>query len=1149
MNLQRFSVAICLFVFATTLIAQTSDDCAKLQADKGYPSYYCDCKEGYTDFILPIDTIVDGEPIWYKGWVSDLYDGVSAYMHSDCDFNFEVYTSCSAQTPKYSALFAQNQANSIDGEAIKRKLQENNVGDIDMAFYIRISPIAGNGGRLIMRKQNDGMPSSCDDPLYIFPGMSLYTTRPNDVYVVDPNQLYDLTDIILQWEPDTNTPCQLQITQATCDGPTIAQTTLHADDIYILPAQQIKQAKDNNQQLYFHLNHAANTSGMFHCLAPEYEEYYIDTLMCQGMGLQVGDTLLTEATVYTIDTVYEYANLYTIYFYDLSFYEPDLQYDTLAFQYTHQPYLYRGQYTISEPGNYDLTIHTPGQCDERYLLHVYHDRDTIVSVADTLLCYGSSFKYQGKLYSQDVSFGQAVWKNQDTLLIDSLHVRFASTPEIVHDTIMQNQNKYGKTYKQPGEFRFTYTNPNTYCVDSIILLVKPNSDVNIQYDYYYIDTTLCQGMEYEDYYGNVYTESTVLYDTIPRVMNKHYEVEITTITFTEPEIQYDTISLKTTQLPYKYNKYCIVDTFDLYDYTVHVDGRCDERYQLLVLHDIDTTYQAVDTTLCQGMVYLHNGVEYTTATTFMDSTWVNVDTFALTTVSVTFLAPETQNDTLSLRSTDLPYTYRNQHTITTYGDYDLTIHVDGECDERYLLHVSHAIDTLTQSLDTTLCQGKTYLYNGVEYTTDTTLIDTLQLDADTHQILTIQVSFLVPDIQPDTISLKTTDLPYTYREQYMVETFGEHDVLIHTPGACDERYQLLVLHDIDTLTQSLDTTLCQGKTYLYNGVEYSSDMTLVDTLQLDADTYQILTIQVAFTAPDIQLDTISLKTADLPYTYREQYMVDNFGEYDVLIHTPGACDERYQLLVLHDIDTLTQSLDTTLCQGKTYLYNGVEYSSDMTLVDTLQLDADTYQILTIQVAFTAPDIQLDTISLKTADLPYTYREQYIVEDFGEHDVLIHNPGSCDERYQLQVLHDIDTLVLEADTFLCYGNTFVYEEQEYQTDTLLQTISWLNADTMQIDILSVSFATQPIELYDTLLLASTDLPYEYRDTLLAAFGEYELLIYNHEGCLELIYLSVQEKTPTSLDDTPIYDRPRLILRDGVVYVLRGTEVFTLLGERL
>jgi hypothetical protein len=358
-----------------------------------------------------------------------------------------------------------------------------------------------------------------------------------------------------------------------------------------------------------------------------------------------------------------------------------------------------------------------------------------------------------------------------------------------------------------------------------------------------------------------------------------------------------------------------------------------------------------------------------------------------------------------------------------------------------------------------------------------------------------------------------------------------------------------VSHAIDTLTQSLDTTLCQGMAYLYNGVEYTTNTTLVDTLQLDADTYQILTIQVSFSAPDIQPDTLSLKTTDLPYTYREQYTVETFGEYDVLIHTPGACDERYQLLVLHDIDTLTQSLDTTLCQGKTYLYNGVEYTTDITLVDTLQLNADTYQILTVQVAFTAPDIQLDTIRLKTTDLPYTYRGQYEVTDFGNHDVLISYPNTCDEHYQLLVLHDIDTLVYETDTLLCYGKVFVQDSIEYLVDTTLQTVSWLNADTMQIDILTVSFSTQPIELYDTLLLAPTELPYLYRDTLLVTFGEYELLIYNHEGCLELIYLSVQEKTPTNLDDTPIYDRPRLILRDGVVYVLRGTEVFTLLGERL
>ena len=1029
----------CLLLFAVAMPAQTVAQSAQ---DYALASDYTDCNKS-PRFSIPLDIEVT-ESYWMKGYVQDLDYGVSAYLYSDTDFLFEVYINCFWLKSVYETTFKKNKTSTINFAKIQEKLAENGISDYTSPIYIRITPKDGEGGRLVMRPDSERMYSDCDNPLYLAPGLNLRSYRTSDVYALDPRDFAHDEDLFVRWYTKDSVSCQAKMTLGACDGQVLDEKTmLKTTDVFRITPEILSQAAQENQLLYFHFNHEVDSTSYVQCLASKYTEKVYTKTACQGKGVTIGDTTFYESTYYFRDTAYISGNTFYIRYYDITITEPEPQPDTLGLKSTQLPYTYRGQ-TISDYGDYDFTITKAKQCDQRYQLHVYHDVDTILNVTDTFLCYGSSYKYENKIYQSDASFVKYTWNTPDELVIDSLNLSFASTPEIVYDTIMQNQNKYGKTYKQPGEFRFTYTNPTTFCVDSIILLVKPTSDTNIQYDYYYIDTTLCQGLVFEDFYGNEYTTDTVLYDTIPRVMNKHYEVEITTITFTEPEIQHETISLKTTQLPFKYNKYCTVDTFGIYDYTVHVDGRCDERYQLLVLHDIDTLTQSLDTTLCQGKTYLYKGVEYTTATTFMDSAWVNVDTFALTTVSVTFLAPETQNDTLSLKSTDLPYTYRNQHTITTYGDYDLTIHVDGACDERYLLHVSH---------------------------------------------------------------------------------------------------------DIDTLTQSLDTTLCQGKVYLYNGVEYSSDITLVDTLQLDADTYQILTFHVAFTAPDIQPDTLSLKTTDLPYTYREQYMVKDFGEHDVLIHTSGSCDERYQLQVLHDIDTLTQSLDTTLCQGKTYLYNGVEYTTDTTLIDTLQLNADTYQILTIQVSFLAPDIQPDTISLKTTDLPYTYREQYIVEDFGEHDVLIHNPGSCDERYQLQVLHDIDTLVLEADTFLCYGTTFVYEEQEYQADTLLQTISWLNADTMQIDILSVSFATQPIELYDTLQLASTELPYLYRDTLLVTFGEYELLIYNDEGCLERIYLSVQEKTPTSIDDTPIYDRPRLILRDGVVYVLRGTEVFTLLGERL
>ena len=43
------------------------------------------------------------------------------------------------------------------------------------------------------------------------------------------------------------------------------------------------------------------------------------------------------------------------------------------------------------------------------------------------------------------------------------------------------------------------------------------------------------------------------------------------------------------------------------------------------------------------------------------------------------------------------------------------------------------------------------------------------------------------------------------------------------------------------------------------------------------------------------------------------------------------------------------------------------------------------------------------------------------------------------------------------------------------------------------------------------------------------------------------LSVQERIITGVENTPLFDRPRLILRNGVVYILRGSEEYTLLGQ--
>lgn len=688
MNLQRFFVAFSLFVFATVLLAQPSDDCLRLQEERGFPSYYCDCKEGYTNFQLPVDTVISYQPIWFKGWVSDLYDGLSAYLHSDCDLNFEVYASCTAKEPRYQAIFSRNKANAIDGESIKRKLEENQVGNLDIAFYICISPMGGEGGRLIMRKESDGMPSTCDDPLYMLPGMSLYSTQNNDVYVIDPAELNSLTDIIIQWEPDKTTSCQLKVTRGSCNGPIMAQTTLETDDAYIIPVADIRQSLSNNEQIFLHFSHAANTAGMVHCLAPEYEENYIDTLLCQGMGLEVHDTLLTEPTIYTIDTTHAYANIYYINLYNLEFYEPDLQYDTLALYESQLPYLYRGQYAVTDFGEYDVTIHTLGQCDEQYALSVFHKIDTIITVRDTALCYGAKFEYQNRLYTENVSFESTTWKNADTYLIDSLHVYFATTPEIVYDTINVNERKYGRYFDTEGDFTFTAVNTTSGCVDSIILHVQPSLD-GVTYTYEYFDEELCQGLVY-DYYGDTYTSSVVIRDSM-WMSNDECTIFVTTVTFIPPTPYYDTISIKSTALPYNYHGKKITE-FGTHDITIHEEDECDERYVLTLVHDIDTLYQTVDTALCQGTAYEHNGISYTQPVSLVDKVWQDADTYVITTTHVHFKQPVEVSITKEECDS---YTW-NDSTYTTSGTYTYTTTAANGCDSVVSLHLTILAPAETQ---------------------------------------------------------------------------------------------------------------------------------------------------------------------------------------------------------------------------------------------------------------------------------------------------------------------------------------------------------------------------------------------------------------------------------------------------------------------
>ena len=185
-------------------------------------------------------------------------------------------------------------------------------------------------------------------------------------------------------------------------------------------------------------------------------------------------------------------------------------------------------------------------------------------------------------------------------------------------------------------------------------------------------------------------------------------------------------------------------------------------------------------------------------------------------------------------------------------------------------------------------------------------------------------------------------------------------------------------------------------------------------------------------------------------------------------------------------------------------------------------------------------------------MPYTYRGQETITAFGDYDLTIRTSGECDERYLLHVYHDIDTLYTNIDTTLCEGRIFIHNELEYTQPAILLDSSWLNMDTWQITTIDIAFTTPDME-YDTIVVKTEELLagyyYEPADTMVYAAGDYfyEILAYN--DCTRHLTLTVNEELTSAVDNLPCTEQPRLIMRNGVVYIIRGKECFTIFGTKI
>jgi len=232
-------------------------------------------------------------------------------------------------------------------------------------------------------------------------------------------------------------------------------------------------------------------------------------------------------------------------------------------------------------------------------------------------------------------------------------------------------------------------------------------------------------------------------------------------------------------------------------------------------------------------------------------------------------------------------------------------------------------------------------------------------------------------------------------------------VFVHVTHPADYVGRMIYHNAVKWDNQRIDTTICQGKSLqLTDTALVATTVYPNDTLWRNGDTLSLTTYYLTVEEPMPQYDTLLLKAAQLPTTYRNQYIAkDAWGDYDFTIRQADRCDERYVLHVAHDIVTRETTMDTTLCLGKTIMLGGMTYATDTVIRDSAWADADTWVVSDITIHFAEPELEYDTVAVAPSQMTargYWYAALGVLVQYGDTMIVKTKNNTCTRWIQLHV---------------------------------------------------------------------------------------------------------------------------------------------------
>jgi hypothetical protein len=350
--------------------------------------------------------------------------------------------------------------------------------------------------------------------------------------------------------------------------------------------------------------------------------------------------------------------------------------------------------------------------------------------------------------------------------------------------------------------------------------------------------------------------------------------------------------------------------------------------------------KSINQTICQGQSFLFNGINRTVSGTYLD-TLVNskgCDSFLTLNLTVNPNLSNFINQTICQGQSFL----FNGINRTVSGAYlDTLVNAKG-CDSFLTLNLTVNPNS-SNSINQTICQGQSFLFNGINRTVSGTYLDTLVNSKGCDSFLTLNLTVNLN-------SNKTISQSICLGQSFLFNGINRTasgtylDTLVNAKG-CDS-FLTLNLTVNPNSSNSISQTICQGQLFLFNGINRTVSGTYLDTLVNSKGCDSILTL-------NLTVNPNSSKSISQTICQGQSFLFNGInrtasGTYlDTLVNAKG-CDS---ILTLNLTVTPSSSkiISQTICQGQSVMFNGIGRTTSGTYLDTLVNSKGCDSILTLNL--------------------------------------------------------------------------------------------------------------------------------------------------------------------------------------------------------